>query len=58
MDERESKNTGSVDTVDTTVLAKLLTEKNIPVASFLKNFMQVLFVGLTLIDNRYAVDVK
>lgn len=52
------KNTGSVDTVDTTVLAKLLTEKNIPVASFLKNFMQVLFVVPTLIDNRYAVDVK
>ena len=28
MDERESKNTGSVDTVNTTVLAKLLIEKH------------------------------
>ena len=28
MDEHESKTTGSVDTVDTTVLAKLLAEKH------------------------------
>ena len=58
MDKSESKNTGSVDTVDTTVLAKLLTEKNIPVASFLKKIMQVIFVGLPFIDNKSAVGVK
>ena len=49
MDEHESKTNGSF---------KIAYRKNIPVASFLKNFMQVLFVEPTLIDNRYAVGVK